>query len=78
MPDDYPLTLADRHEVLFGVTYALTHDMSGKPTGQKARTNIPYVAKCVVEHLERSGYVVMRKVIPDPTHQGVGAPRKAP
>ena len=61
MPDDTPpLRPADRAEVLHSLSYALRH---GRTTSRQGRDDliVRLAAEQVLEHLERSNYVVMQK-----------------
>ena len=61
MPDDTPpLRPADRAEVLHSLSYALRH---GRATSRQGRDDliVRLAAEQVLEHLERSNYVVMQK-----------------
>jgi hypothetical protein len=63
MPDDDKLTPADPREVVTALSLGLT----AKPPlarYQAAETMAKLVAERLVEHLERSGFVVMRKPAP--------------
>lgn len=62
MADDAePLTLADLKEVTWSIQYGLGWDERGRPRGVKVRANDQLTAQWLVEHLTRSGYVIMRK-----------------
>ena len=61
MPDDAPpLRPADRADVLHSLSYALRH---GRTTSRQGRDDmiVRLAAEQVLEHLERSNYVVMQK-----------------
>jgi hypothetical protein len=63
MADDDKLTPADPREVVIALSLGLT----AKPPlarYQAAETMAKIVAERLVEHLERSGFVVMRKPVP--------------
>ena len=61
MPDDVPpLRPADRAGLLHSLSYALRH---GRSASQQSRDDLiaRLAAEQVLEHLERSNYVVMQK-----------------
>ena len=59
MPDQ-PLTPANPSEVLFSLSYALTHD-GKRRFGRADNLMATLTAHHLLEHLERSGYVIMQK-----------------
>jgi hypothetical protein len=62
--DDEPLRPATRDELLFTLSYGLTHRTSGKPHRAAGDAMATIAAETLIEHLERSGYVVMKKPAP--------------
>jgi hypothetical protein len=77
MPDDENLSPADLREVVTALSLSLT---SGRQLEkyQAAETMAKIVAERLVEHLERSGFVIMRKPIAvggtSPLHHPEGWP----
>lgn len=55
------LTPADSAELAEAVAYALRFNDRGKPLGTRTRDDPALVARGVVLHLARCGFVVMRK-----------------
>lgn len=67
MPD--PLTPAARQDVRDALAFALRYDTRGKATRAYQNPAADAAAEHLVEALERSGFVVMRKA-PAPAHTG--------
>jgi hypothetical protein len=59
MPDQ-PLTPANPSEVLFSLSFALTHD-GKRRFGRADNLMAALTAHHLLEHLERSGYVIMQR-----------------
>jgi hypothetical protein len=57
---DQPLTPANPSEVLFSLSYALTHD-GKRRFGRADNLMAALTAHHLLEHLERPGFVVMQK-----------------
>jgi hypothetical protein len=55
-----PLTPANPSEVLFSLSYALTHD-GKRRFGRADNLMATLTAHHLLEHLERSGYVIMQR-----------------
>ena len=68
MPDA-PLTPAARQEVREALAFALRYDNRGKASRAYQNPAADAAAEHLVEALERSGFVVMRKA-PAPAHTG--------
>lgn len=73
-PDPEPLRPATPEEIAESLGYALLFDSRGKPLGVKARADAKAMARRLVEHLELSRYVVMRR--PPLERHTVGPDRK--
>ena len=73
MPDDTPqLQPAGRAELLYSLSYALRY---GRPTNRQERDDLiaRLAAQQVLDHLERSNYVVMQK--PPAQAPSIGFPK---
>lgn len=60
MPDE-PLTPATADEVLLALAYGLTHKANGRPHRQAQDSMARMAAETLALHLERSGFVVMKR-----------------
>jgi hypothetical protein len=60
-PDPSSLTPSTREDLVRALSYALTHDSRGKPHRRAADHMADIAAVTLAEHLERSGFVVMKK-----------------
>ena len=58
LPDLTPAEPADLQEAIH---YALRFNERGKPLGVRVRGDAAYMAKRLVEHLERAGFAVMKR-----------------
>src|SRR5690348_8265092 len=63
MPDDDKLTPADPRDVVTALSLGLTAKPA-RAQHQAAETMAKIVAERIAEHLDRSGFVVMRKSVP--------------
>ena len=54
------LTRASRDELLFSIEHSMRYDARGKATNAARDVAIRLLAERVLEHLERSNYVVMK------------------
>ena len=63
MPDDDKLTPASRRDLEICLALGLTSGR-GFERAQAAEVTASVVAERLVEHLERSGFVIMRKPVP--------------
>jgi len=57
-PDLTPAEPADLQE---SIHYALRFNERGKPLGVRVRGDAAYMAKRILEHLERAGFAVMKR-----------------
>ncbi|WP_431301682.1 hypothetical protein [Sediminicoccus sp. BL-A-41-H5] len=55
------LTPADPADLAETIAYALTFNLVGKPLGMRTRDDPAAVARGVVQHLARCGFVVLKK-----------------
>jgi len=55
------LTPAKRDDVLFTLQYAMRHDLTGKVHQKASEVAVSMLASLVLDHLERSNFVIMRK-----------------
>jgi hypothetical protein len=69
MPDDDKLMAASPRDVEICLSLALTSG-SSLAKNQAAEVTAKVVAERLVAHLERSGFVIMRKPPPDTTRRG--------
>jgi len=58
LPDLTPAEPADLQE---SIHYALRFNERGKPLGVRVRGDAAYMAKRIVQHLERAGFAVMKR-----------------
>jgi hypothetical protein len=61
MPDDLPLRPATRDELRDALGYALRFNRRGKPHRHALEDIARIAADVLIEHLELSGFVVMKK-----------------
>jgi hypothetical protein len=64
MEDTSPLPLlhpASRDDVAETLRYVLRYDLSGRPYRQGSEMAVAMAADLLVAHLERSGFVLMRR-----------------
>ena len=69
MPDEPPLTLATADELATTLSYALRYD-GRKARRQSLELMADITARHLIEHLERSGFVVMKKPPGTPPQTG--------
>jgi hypothetical protein len=67
MPDEKPLIPATREELATALKYALGHGRTGKAHRYAHDSMTSIAAEVLVEHLELSGFVVMKRP-PGPMH----------
>ncbi len=61
MPDDdRPLRPATREDLLYTLSYGLRFNTVGKPHRHASELAASLAAELLVQHLERSGFVIMR------------------
>ena len=66
MPDD-TLRPATREDILFALSYGLRFNTVGKPHRLASEVTAQVTAEMLVQHLERNGFVLMRKAgLPSP------------
>ncbi|MFC0407599.1 hypothetical protein [Roseomonas elaeocarpi] len=71
MSDTPPLSPADPDKLASAIAYALCFDGRGKPLGVQAKADHSYMARNVMQQLERSGYLVTKKPSLDRLEMGV-------
>ena len=60
MPDD-TLRPATREDILFALSYGLRFNTVGRPHRLASEVTAQVTAEMLVQHLERNGFVLMRK-----------------
>ena len=61
MPDDGTLTPASREDLVQALAYGLTHRPNGKPHRTAGGAMARIAADTLEQHLEQSGFVVMKQ-----------------
>jgi hypothetical protein len=61
MSDQSDLMPASRADLILALSYALTHDARGKAHRRAADFMTQIAAETLADHLERSGFVILRK-----------------
>ncbi len=60
-PDPTPLHPTSREDLVLALAYALRFNSSGKPHRLASDSTAQLAAQVLVDHLERAGFVVMRR-----------------
>jgi hypothetical protein len=61
MPDDIPLRPATREEIEHTLSYGLRFGTTGKPHRHGDSLAATIAARTLVDHLEQSGFILMKK-----------------